>query len=108
MVGVLIIFGHRPTVLSFRLFRMPMAKVPQELSIAGKFLNAVVAGVSSQPHIALPVDNDGMFGSGSWSRNSLGRPPRHVVRAAPGLQQVAVGVKFEDRRRRDAAIGTRR
>ena len=78
-----------------------MAKVPEELSIAGKLLNTVVPSVSSDPDVALPVHHDGMLGAGAGSRDSLSWPARNVVRSAPGFQQVAIGVKFENRRRRE-------
>src|SRR5579872_2420111 len=85
-----------------------MTKVPQELSIVGKFLYAVVASVSSEPHIALPVYDDGMLRARARPCDSLCRPAGHVVRTAPGFQQIPGRIKFQNRWRRDAAIGTRR
>src|SRR4029077_16661104 len=85
---------------------MPMPKVPQELPIVGKFLNTVVPSVSSHPHVALPVHNNRMLGTGAGSRDSLSWPARNVIRSAPGFQQVAIGIKFQNRRRWNAAIGT--
>src|SRR5207302_5714443 len=105
VIGVLIILGYRPCVLPRWFFRVPVAEFPQKLSIAGKFLNAVVTGVSSEPHVAFPVYHNGMFGASSRFRYSFGRPAGHIVRTTPGFQQVTGGIKFQNRWRRYAAIG---
>src|SRR5260370_4347862 len=79
VVGVLIIHGDGAGVLARRFFGMAVAKVPQELSIASKFLNAVVTGVSATPNIALPIHDNEVLGARARAGKTLGRPSEDLL-----------------------------
>src|SRR5262245_5584824 len=81
-----------------------MADLKNELSLVRKLENLVVLfRVSAQPHIILIVDENPV---------PRGRPlvvfRRSRLRAAPGLEELAIRIELEDRRRRNTAFGLRR
>src|SRR5207302_10164881 len=84
------------------------AKVPEELPIACKFLNAVPSSGARQPDVSRLIHHDRMFGLGTWTIDSGSRPARHISWTTPTLENVALRIERQDCRRRDAAIVARR
>jgi hypothetical protein len=85
-----------------------MAKVPQKLTVARKFLDAVPTGGAREPDISRIVDHNRVFGLGPWTIDSGSRPARHISWSSPAFEKVALRIELQDCRRRDAAIIARR
>ena len=82
------------------LARRDAADLRYELAVEGEFQDrVVVVGVAADPDEAFLVDLDAVLAPDPFIA---------VAGAAPGAQQIAVGVEFQHRRRRDAAFRTRR
>jgi hypothetical protein len=77
--------------------RAGLADLLQELSVGSKFQDlAVVLVVAGEPDVAVAVDMDAVLAL---------RPVEAFARAAPGCEQVAVGVELQYRRSGSAAFG---
>src|SRR5690242_17938246 len=78
--------------------RSAMAEIPEQLSVRREFLDAVSTPHPRNPHVSLPIRLDGL----------LAGPAGHIPRPSPAAKEIALGVEFEHRRARHAAIGARR
>src|SRR5258708_36669284 len=81
-----------------------MAEVPEELPVAGKFLDAVPPGGARQPDVSCFIHHDCVFGLRPWTIDSGSGPARHISWTTPTLEKVALRIELQDCRRRDAAI----
>src|SRR5262245_5420618 len=85
-----------------------MAEVPEELAVARELLQSVAAALSGNPDVALLVDGDGVLAACTGLGHAGRGPVGMVAGAAPRVEQVALDVELENRRRRLAAVGPRR
>ena len=82
------------------LARRDLADLHHELAVGGEFQDGVVVvGIAADPDEALLVDLDAVLAADPFIA---------FAGAAPGAQQIAVGVELEHRRRRHAAFRARR
>ena len=80
--------------------RRDLADLHHELAVEGEFQkHVVVVGVAADPDKAALVDLDAVLAADPFVA---------VTGSAPGAQQIAVGVEFQDRWRRHAAFRARR
>src|SRR6267143_5409191 len=103
-IGVLIVLLQRLRLLPWRSSWSAMTKLPEKLPIAGKFLDAVPSGASSEPDVSFFIHKDRVFCAGARPFYSFGRPARHVARASPALDKIARGIEFQYCRRGFATV----
>src|SRR5439155_21023383 len=79
--------------------RTAMSEVLQELPLSRKLDDAVAGRGSREPHVLLAVNGDRLQAAG---------PAGVIVRPAPRVHDVAVGVELQDLRPEHAALAPRR
>src|SRR5712691_5746015 len=107
-IGVLVVLFQGRCLLPWRRSWSAMTKLPEQLPVARKFLDAVTASASSQPDVSLPIHKDSVLGAGARLFYPLSRPAGHVARTSPALEKIPRGIEFQYCRRGLATIRARR
>src|SRR5713101_5879773 len=107
-IGVLVVLLQGRRLLPWRSSWSAMTKLPKQLAVARKFLDAVPSGASSKPDVSFFIDKDGVFGAGARFFDSFCRPAGDVARTSPALEKIPRGIEFQYCRRGLATIRARR